>query len=344
MNITVIGIGRLGLGFALMLEKNNYNVLGIDINEEYVASLNSKTFKCNEPQYNELLQQSTNFIASTKLIDGINHSDIIFIIVQTPNSGGERFYDHSILSNLLIKIDSLKPTNKDIIIGCTVIPKYINEIGNGLISNCINCHLSYNPEFVAQGDIINGFKKPDIILLGTNNESLKPKIKSIYEKMCEIVKIPENIPQENELNSGGAQYMMKNIDHTYWEKVEHDSDALYQYFLDHLVEHPETPEYHAIQKWTADMWAVLWNAWYFGHEVRTPPELEFSWGTCGVDNWQKNTIYHNAGVLDAEKEKYFYKGQYNNKIPYNITNHVDPGLASHNYVKEILETAKKTCL
>ena len=33
MNITVIGIGRLGLGFALMLEKNNYNVLGIDINE-----------------------------------------------------------------------------------------------------------------------------------------------------------------------------------------------------------------------------------------------------------------------------------------------------------------------
>jgi len=175
-------------------------------------------------------------------------------------------------------------------------------------------------------------------------EYIKSKGFGIYEKMCEIVKIPENIPQENELNSGGAQYMMKNIDHVYWEKVEHDSDALYQYFLDHLVEHPETPEYHAIQKWTADMWAVLWNAWYFGHEVRTPPELEFSWGTCGVDNWQKNTIYHNAGVLDAEKEKYFYKGQYNNKIPYNITNHVDPALASHNYVKEILETAKKTCL
>ena len=47
-NITVIGIGRLGLGFALMLEKSNYNVLGIDINEEYVDALNSKTFKCAE--------------------------------------------------------------------------------------------------------------------------------------------------------------------------------------------------------------------------------------------------------------------------------------------------------
>jgi UDPglucose 6-dehydrogenase len=184
MNITVIGVGRLGLGFALMLEKN-YNVLGIDINQEYVDSLNEKTFKCSEPNYNELLQESKNFRASTKLIDGIKHSDIIFIIVQTPNSGGERFYDHSILSNLLVKINNLKPSNKDIIIGCTVMPKYIDEIGNELIKDCTNCHLSYNPEFIAQGDIINGFKNPDIILVGTKNENLKPQIKIIYENMCE---------------------------------------------------------------------------------------------------------------------------------------------------------------
>jgi len=33
-NITVIGIGRLGLGFALMLEKSGYNVVGVDINHQ----------------------------------------------------------------------------------------------------------------------------------------------------------------------------------------------------------------------------------------------------------------------------------------------------------------------
>lgn len=184
-NITVVGIGRLGLGFSLMLEKVGYNVVGIDINQEYVELLNSKKFVCNEPEYNELLNSSQNFRASTNLSEGLNHSDIIFIIVQTPNSGGERFYDHSILSNLLVKINKLKPTNKDIIIGCTVMPKYIDEVGNGLISDCQNCHLSYNPEFVAQGDIINGFKRPDIILIGTNNDELKPKLDSMYGKMCE---------------------------------------------------------------------------------------------------------------------------------------------------------------
>jgi nucleotide sugar dehydrogenase len=184
-NITVIGIGRLGLGFALLLEKCGYNVLGIDINEKYVTKLNSKKISFSEPQYNELLQQSINFRASTSLVEGINYSDIIFIIVQTPNSGGEHFYDHSILSSLLVNINKLKPANKDFIIGCTVMPKYIDNIGNDLICDCMNSHLSYNPEFVAQGDIIDGFKKPDIILVGTNNDTLKPKMEELYYTMCE---------------------------------------------------------------------------------------------------------------------------------------------------------------
>ena len=183
-NITVIGIGKLGLGFALILESVGYNVLGIDINNEYVESLNSKKYTSNEPLYNDLLINSKNFLASTNLADGINHSEIIFILVQTPNSGGEKFYDHSILSNLLCKINKLRPTDKDIIIGCTVMPGYIDEIGIQLLLDCNNCNLSYNPEFVAQGDIINGFKNPDIVLLGTTNEELKPKIEEVYNKIC----------------------------------------------------------------------------------------------------------------------------------------------------------------
>lgn len=184
-NITVIGIGRLGLGFALMLENSGYNVVGVDINHQYVSELNNKQFICNEPGYNELLQQCKNFKATTSLQEGIVHSDIIFIIVQTPNSGGDRFYDHSILSGLLVKINKLKPVNKNLIIGCTVMPKYIDEVANVLCSDCIDCHLSYNPEFVAQGDIINGFKSPDIILVGTNNKALCPIMEEIYGNMCE---------------------------------------------------------------------------------------------------------------------------------------------------------------
>ena len=182
-NITVIGIGKLGLGFALLLERSGYNVLGVDIFQDYVNKINEKTIYFSEPQYDNLLQKSENLKATTNLQDGLNHSNIIFIIVQTPNGGGNRFYDHSILSNLLEKINKLQPSNKHFIIGCTVMPNYIYNIGNTLINKCKNSTLSYNPEFVAQGDIVKGFENPDIILVGTDSEELKPVLKEIYDKM-----------------------------------------------------------------------------------------------------------------------------------------------------------------
>lgn len=187
--ITVIGIGRLGLGFALLLERAGYSVKGIDIFQDYVDNLNNKTAKFSEPGYNELLQNATKFSASTNVNDGIEHSDIIFIIVQTPNGGGKNFYDHTILSNLLLKLNNHpQMKNKHVVIGCTVMPGYIDTIGNVLFKNALEngCTLSYNPEFVAQGDIVKGFEYPDIILFGTEPKTqhlLEPEIRNIYTRM-----------------------------------------------------------------------------------------------------------------------------------------------------------------
>ena len=114
-NITVIGVGRLGLGLALLIEKGGYNVCGVDIFPDYVKCLNDKTYKTKEPEYENLLKNSKNFHATTDLQEGLNFSDIIFIVVQTPNGGGDRFYDHTILSNLLVKINNHKVKNKDVI-------------------------------------------------------------------------------------------------------------------------------------------------------------------------------------------------------------------------------------
>lgn len=180
--ITVVGIGRLGLGLALLIEKAGYNVLGVDISQPYIDSINSKTFQTKEPEYEKLLKESNNLKATISLSEGLSHSDIIFVMVQTPNSGSDRYYDHNILSNVLMKINEQKVENKHIIIGCTVMPKYIQEVGEFLLSDCKNCTLNYNPEFIAQGEIINGFLNPDIVLIGTKSEELGEKLREIYSK------------------------------------------------------------------------------------------------------------------------------------------------------------------
>jgi nucleotide sugar dehydrogenase len=185
-NITVIGVGKLGLGFALLLERAGYNVIGVDIFPEYVSNLNNKTIDFTEPGYNELLQNATNFKATTNIKEGLDHSDIIFILVQTPNGGGTKFYDHTILSNLLEKINKYRPQNKHFVIGCTVMPHYIDQVGTMLITNCDNCTLNYNPEFIAQGDIVRGFEKPDMILIGSKNiDTLTPIFTDVYTRMTQ---------------------------------------------------------------------------------------------------------------------------------------------------------------
>lgn len=180
-NITLIGIGRLGICSALVFEKHGYNVLGVDISEEYVRSINDKTFDSPEPDVTNYLKNSKNFVATTNFGKGIEHSDLIFICVDTPSSGNERHYDISKLSKVLSKINSYKPENKHVMIMCTVMPGYIREIGRYLLRDCKNTTLNYNPEFIAQGAIIKGFSSPDVVLIGAENDTIAAKLKEIYE-------------------------------------------------------------------------------------------------------------------------------------------------------------------
>jgi hypothetical protein len=178
---------------------------------------------------------------------------------------------------------------------------------------------------------------------------IKSKGYGIYERMCEIVGIHQSIPEKyNDDSSGGAQYLMKNIDADFWKKVYDDSEHLYQFFLDHLKAFPEgcLNNYHPIQKWTADMWTVLWNAWYFGNETKIISEMSFTWPGRSIDEWGTHNILHNAGVTqERESEKLFFKGNYMNNLPYDIKlEDFSEERCSYKYVEEIIETAKVSCL
>jgi len=183
-NITVIGIGKLGICNALIFEKAGYSVLGIDLSEEYCNSLNIKEQIFEEPYVNEYLQSSENFSASTSLQEGLDFSDLIFIVIDTPNGLDENHYDHSKLINLLKNINQKGIKNKHLIISCTVMPGFINGIGKPLLSNCKNVTLNYNPEFIAQGDIIRTFENPDMVLIGEENQEVGDSLEKLYRRVC----------------------------------------------------------------------------------------------------------------------------------------------------------------
>ena len=177
-----VGLGRLGLCTALKFEQAGWNILGVDVFSEYVESINNKALKSSEPGVEEALACSTQLRATVSLEDTVNHSDIIFILVATPTGTGEEAYDTGTLSKVLSDIASLRPRNKHIIICCTVLPGYISNIGSFLIEECAGCTLSYNPEFIAQGEIMQGLAEPDLVLIGEGSQEAGDILQYMYEE------------------------------------------------------------------------------------------------------------------------------------------------------------------
>lgn len=170
------------------------------------------------------------------------------------------------------------------------------------------------------------------------------KGQQIIDKMCDIMDLPESLIRENEMNAIGAQYLMKNIDYEYWDRVEKDCEQLFRQVTDLNNQIKSTdPSYHELQIWCSDMWAVLWGAWRLGYKTNCLPEFEFSWGTSTEDDYHRLNIMHNAGVT-SPSQNLFYKAEYMNSLPYNSELTINDNTASKKYWEWIKKTASKSVL
>lgn len=183
-NISVIGIGRLGLCFALTLEKAGYDVVGVDINKDYIDSINNKTLNSSEKDVNLYLSKSKNFKATDNLSSALEHSDMLFVVVATPSLSNGR-YDHDQIDSLIVKLEAIgkQSKQKNLVICCTVMPGYTSSITDRL--NTLGYTVSYNPEFIAQGTVLKNQACPDMILIGEANMEVGELIEEIYKKHTE---------------------------------------------------------------------------------------------------------------------------------------------------------------
>ena len=150
--------------------------------------------------------------------------------------------------------------------------------------------------------------------------------------MCRIIGIDPKLIRSNNPVCG-AQWVITKPTFEYWLKVYQDSTKLYKY----LNSIPNCD----IQKWTAEMWAQLWNVYHFGMTTEVSNELDFSWATDNVERYYETKLYHNAGVLDSDKHHLFYKGDYSHKSPFEIDlSYVDKTKASVKYVEAIREVLR----
>ena len=182
-NISVIGIGRLGLCFGLTLETGGYNVVGCDIGQEYVDSINDKTFISYEPGVNEKLSSSTNFRAVVDLTECTSHSRLIFVTVASYSEPDGR-YDVSQVDDVVSQLVMLgaQEEEKHLIICTNVNPGYSDTVHERLKD--LNWDVSFNPETIAQGSILKDQEKPDCVYIGSDTPDLAAEIAEVYHNIC----------------------------------------------------------------------------------------------------------------------------------------------------------------
>lgn len=172
----------------------------------------------------------------------------------------------------------------------------------------------------------------------------------VLDTAARMVGINRQICEKNNLHSGGTQYLFKNIDAEYWERVLDNILPVLKY-LRSINKQYFASESKGFQSWTSDMWLVLWELWRRGQETKVVKELDFCWVHDPITKLEKMGIYHNAGATNEGTEDFpiFYKGKYHTGTNPFTDPHLDKMLNNETsmkhctgyYVKKLDELRKK---
>ena len=202
MKVSLCGLGKLGLCLAACIADSGIDVIGIDIEKKIVASVNSGIAPWYEPGLQKLLDKVADhgLIATTQHKLAIEETDLTIILVATPSmpdgSFSNRFIE-SVLETLgAILADSTK-LNHTFVISSTVMPGSIEKFV-GIIERSSKRKLNegfticYDPDFVALGNVIEGFRRPDMLVIGESKSGAGDLLINLHMGFWNAA--PENYP------------------------------------------------------------------------------------------------------------------------------------------------------
>ena len=199
INISVIGLGKLGLPLAVLLAKAGYDVFGIDLSSDRIKDISNLNIE-PEPKVREYLGEVLNrsLKVSSSFTDSIEFSEVSFLIVPTPSNQEGKFINDFLEVAIEKIILNVKSKNHLICVVSTVMPGTCDYFINDFIPSKLNnsdttFQIAYSPEFVALGTVIDNMQTPDMVLIGANNEItvkiLEPILKSIIINAPEVKKM-----------------------------------------------------------------------------------------------------------------------------------------------------------
>ncbi|MGP7796938.1 UDP-glucose dehydrogenase family protein [Sphingomonas sp. CLY1604] len=188
MRITMIGSGYVGLVSGACFADFGHEVICVDKDEGKIAALKAGRMPIYEPGLEALV--ATNVAAgrltfTTDLAASVAGVDAVFIAVGTPSRRGDGHADLSYVFGATEEI-AAAVTGPTVVVTKSTVPVGTGDKVEAILREKrpdVNVQVVSNPEFLREGAAIGDFKRPDRIVIGTDDEEARRVMRGVYRPL-----------------------------------------------------------------------------------------------------------------------------------------------------------------
>lgn len=183
MNISVTGLGYVGLSNAVLLAQNS-NVTGIDIVEDKINLIKKKISPIEDKEISDYLKnKKLNFTVTTDKEEAYKNADFSIIATPTNYDDKNNFFDTSLVESAILDILKINKQTT-IVIKSTIPVGYTEKIRKKLgVDNII-----FSPEFLREGKALFDNLYPSRIIIGDKSQKAH-----LFAQLLKDACIKENV-------------------------------------------------------------------------------------------------------------------------------------------------------
>lgn len=193
MNVSVVGLGKLGAPMAAVFAAKGHHVIGLDLNPAFLKALAEGRAPVDEPRLQEMIDAGRGRLRVTAdYAELAAQSEITFIIVPTPSDKDGAFSNAYVLAAIEALGTALraKPEYHIVVVTSTVMPGSMDGPIRAALEQASgkrvgsDLGLCYNPEFIALGSVVDNMLEPDFLLIGESDSKAGAIVSSVYDVVC----------------------------------------------------------------------------------------------------------------------------------------------------------------
>jgi len=188
MKIAMVGSGYVGLVSGACFADFGHDVVCIDKDQSKIDRLHDGIMPIYEPGLAELVASNVKagrLTFSTDLPSAIEGAAAIFIAVGTPSRRGDGHADLSYVHAVAQEIGE-NLTGPAVVVTKSTVPVGTGDEVERILRDAgasVQFAVASNPEFLREGAAITDFKRPDRIVIGTDDEWARGVMREVYRPL-----------------------------------------------------------------------------------------------------------------------------------------------------------------